>query len=259
MAATCPLTLEAWNGLIERINVLAANPPEGCDALDGLPLVTAPHRWSAADIAAARGKLVEICSNNVFNVPSTGKWLKAIIDELDAAIDDGWCDCQPHEPCCVPGGSQGANAVTQYLYGNITYEAAAAIIGTDAMAHLVECIGGPGGQIIHYTLRHLHWLNCIYQDRWVDTGQIRQVGGQDEYWYQCSNMDSTVVGSGWVPALTPSYQSSESAGSHVYYDQPISMGYHYDYAAARWYETLWIGAFDVDRYVYDLYVSYVCP
>ena len=39
-------------------------------------LSTAPHKWSETDIAAARAKLVEICSDNVFNAPSTGKWLQ---------------------------------------------------------------------------------------------------------------------------------------------------------------------------------------
>jgi len=131
MAATYPLTLEGWNGLLERINALATNPPEGCDPVEELPLVTAPHKWSEADITAARDKLVEICSNNTFSSPSTGKWLKAIIDELDAAIDNGWCGCEEEELCCVPQGSgtvqinPGGYYVTipfsqiveQYLYG----------------------------------------------------------------------------------------------------------------------------------------------
>jgi hypothetical protein len=268
MAATYVLTLDGWNGVLERINALATNPPEGCDAVDELPLVEAPHRWSETDIAAAREKLNEICSNNVFDAPSTGKWLQAIIDELDAAVDNGWCNCEPTIPCCVPAhtlhgvpaGWSGSTVVTQYLYGNINYSQAAEYLGEDVMAHLVECVAPGTGEIIHYTLRHIHWIDCIYQDRWVDNNAIRQVGGLDEYWYTCSNSDVTILDSGWVPSLTPSYQSSTSVGSHNYYDEPMpGGGYHYDYQAERWYLTNWIGYFEVDSYVYDLYVSYVCP
>jgi hypothetical protein len=273
MAAAYVLPLEAWNSLLERINGLATNPPEGCDPVEELPPVEAPHKWSETDITAARDKLVEICSDNTFSEPSSGKWRKAIIDELDAAIDNGWCNCGEEQPCCVPQGSgtvqinPGGYYVTipfsqiveQYLYGNVSYSDMVAAMGADVVTHLEECVGGPSGQIIHYTLRHLHWTNCIYQDRWLDNGVVRQYGGQDEYWYTCSNTDATVVDSGYVPSFTPGYQSSTSIGSHNYYDQPMGTGYYYDYAAGRWYETLWIGAFDVDAYVYELRVEYICP
>ena len=84
--------------------------------------------------------------------PSTGKWLQDIIDELDEAIDNGWCNCEPEIPCCIPTGngtfqydeSHGGYSVTcpywqiveQYLYGNIDYTTAEAafpdgVLGTD--------------------------------------------------------------------------------------------------------------------------------
>ena len=100
MAATSVLTRAAWNDLLTRINNLAPSPPAGCKALDALPLATAPHRWSAADITAARSKLSAICSTNVFSAPSTGMWMKSVIDELNTAIGKGWCKCQ--QACCVP-------------------------------------------------------------------------------------------------------------------------------------------------------------
>ena len=273
MAATYVLTLDGWNGVLERINALATNPPEGCDAVDELPLVESPHRWSETDIAAAREKLNEICSNNVFDAPSTGKWLQAIIDELDAAVDNGWCNCEPTIPCCVPQGSRTvqinpggyyttipySQIVEQYLYGNVSYSDLVAALGSDVVAHLEECVGGPTGQIIHYTLRHIHYVNCIYQDRWVDGG-IRTYGSEDTYILTCSGTDSTVVDSGWVSSLAHgSYASSTSAGSPNNYDEPMCGGYMYDYSAGRWYQTCALGYFDVDISVYDLYVSYVCP
>ena len=33
------LTLEAWNDLLTRINNLATNPPDGCDAVEELDRV----------------------------------------------------------------------------------------------------------------------------------------------------------------------------------------------------------------------------
>jgi len=235
-----------------------------------LPLVTAPHRWSAADITAARNKLSAICSANVFNAP-TGIWKQAIIDELNTAIGKGWCKCQ--QACCVPNKTGtvpmpgGYNVtipysqiLTQYLYGNVSYSDMVAAMGSDLVTALAACIaaGGTTGQIIQYTQRHLHWTNCVYQDQWVGGG-IRSYNGNDTYTYTCSNTDTTVVGSGWVPELAPSYASGTTTGSTNYYDQPIGTGYYYDYAAGRYYETFWIGAFDMDAYVYDLSVTKVCP
>ena len=273
MAATSVLTRAAWNDLLTRINNLAASPPAGCTALAALPLATAPHRWSGADITAARSKLIAICSTNVFNAPSTGVWMKSVIDELNTAIGKGWCKCQ--QACCVPNRSgtvqinPGGYSVTipfseiveQYLYGYVSRDDMVAAMGSAVVANLEACLGAGGttGQIIQYTQRHLHWTNCLYQDRWLD-GSIRQVGDQDEYWFTCSNTDTTVLGSGWVPSLTSgSYAGGTSVGDHNYYDQPIGTGYNYDWQAGRYYETYWIGAFDVDAYVYDLSVTKVCP
>ena len=271
MTATSVLTLAGWNALLTQINNLAKSPPAGCKALDALPLATAPHKWSGADITAARSKLSGICSNNVFTAPATGMWLKSVIDELNTAIGKGWCKCQ--QACCVPNrtGTVTINPggysvtipfseiVTQYLYGYVSYSDMVAAMGSDVVANLAACVGGPTGQIIRYTQRHLHWTNCIYQDRWSDNNAIRQVGDQDEYWYTCSNTDSTVVGSGWVPSFAPGYASSTATGSSNYYDQPLGMSTNYDYQANRYYQTFWIGAFDMDAYVYDLSVTSVCP
>lgn len=271
MAATYPLTLEAWNGLLGRINALATNPPEGCDAVEALPLVESPHKWSETDIAAARAKLNEICSNNVFSAPSAGRWLKAIIDELDAAIDNGWCNCEEEGRCCVPQGSgtvqinPGGYYVTipfsqiveQYLYGYVSYSDMVAAMGSDVVAHLEECVGGPNGQIVHYTLLRHRWTNCIYEDRWADDGRL--CFDRPEYWLMCGDEPAEVLESGYVPALAPGYQSSTSTGDRTYFDQPINTGLHYDQYAQRYYYVWWTGTFDVMATVYDLRVEYVCP
>jgi len=267
------LTLEAWNRLLDRINSHAQYPPPPCDPVAALSLVSPPHKWSASDIQAARAKLSEICSNNVFSAPSTGRWRRAIIDELEAAIDNGWCNCEEEERCCIPDGSGTvqinpggyyvtipfAQIVEQYLYGNVSYSALVAALGANVVARLQQCVGSANGQIIHYALTHLHWTNCIYEDRWVDSDLL--CFDRPEYWFTCSNTDYTLLDQGYVPAFTPGYQSSTSVGSHNYFDQRINTGLHYDYGAQRYYYTWWTGAFDVDSYVYTLRAEYSpnCP
>ena len=84
-----------WLG---QINDLATEPPAGCNALSEVSLVSARHIWKASDITAARDKLTEICSNNLFPTPIDGKWLEEIITELEAAIENGWCGCAACNP-----------------------------------------------------------------------------------------------------------------------------------------------------------------
>jgi hypothetical protein len=92
-------TRDDWNDIIQRINNLSQNPPEGCDSLDPLDEVPENHKWSVGDIVAIRDRLLEICEDNVFEVElfsptGTAKWTQSIIDEINAAIEAGWCGCE---------------------------------------------------------------------------------------------------------------------------------------------------------------------
>lgn len=267
MAALYPLTFDAWNSLLGRINNLASWPPEGCDPIAQLPLVTSPHKWTVQDITAAQNKLKEICSDNTFTTPVPGapggKWRKLYIDELEAAIDNGWCNCEPPIPCCIPYG-QGTvwiegpgggyyvtipywQVIEQYLYGNISYGAAEAAIPDGVMAHLVECYPGSGAFLAH-SYHHLHGVGMVFQDVWLEGGNR---GG--EYWEDGGTDPEEVTYLGRVPAIASSYHGSYVQGATNYYG-PIGMGYHYDYIEQRWYETFLIGGFDRDWYWY--YFSY---
>jgi len=271
MAATYVLSIDAWNGLLGDINYLAEHPPEGCDPVAPLELVTAPHKWSETDIAAARDKLTEICSENVFYAPSTGKWLEAIVDELWDAIDNGWCNCEPEIPCCIPNG-QGTvwivgpgggyyvtipywQVIEQYLYGNISYGAAEAALPEGVMARIVECYPGSSAFISH-SFHHAYWVNCVYQDYWLEGG-----ARGEEHWSTCSNYPDEVTYLGRLPAIASSYQSSTVVGSTNYGSYPWTCQYHYDYIEGRWYQTCQIGYFEVNAYWY--YFSYwnlfMCP
>jgi hypothetical protein len=275
MAALYPLTLDAWNGLLGRINSLASFPPEGCDPVDELPLVSAPHKWSIEDITAAQNKLTEICSDNTFTAAMPGgKWRALYIDELDEAVDNGWCNCEPPIPCCIPqgegtiwiepySGSPGYwvtcpywQVIEQYLYANITYASAEAALPEGIMAHLVQCYGSGQGYISH-SYRHAHWVNCIEQDYWLEGGKRGE-----EHWYTCGQDPDEVTYLGRVPVLTSSYQSSTVVGPNNYYDQPaFCSAWHYDYMEGRYYQSCLIGYFEVDVYVYDFayWSLFQCP
>ena len=272
MAATYVLTIDGWNGLLERINYLADHPSEGCDPIAPLDLVTAPHKWSETDIAAARSKLVEICSDNVFYAPSTGKWLQTIIDELDEAIDNGWCNCEPEIPCCIPQG-QGTVWITaygtgywvtmpywqiveQYLYGNIDYSAAEEALPDGVMARLVECYPGSSGYISH-SYHHAHWWNCIEQDYWLEGGKRGE-----EHWNTCGQDPEEVTDLGRLPAIASSYPSSTAVGGTNYYGSPLfCSAWMYDYIENRWYQSCLIGYSEVNAYWYNFayWNLFTCP
>jgi hypothetical protein len=81
-----------WNDIIQRVNALCTNPDPGCDALSTLDEVPENHKWSVGDITSVRNKLTEICDENTFSAELV-KWKQDIIDEIEAAIDAGWCNC----------------------------------------------------------------------------------------------------------------------------------------------------------------------
>ena len=89
-------TLNDWNDILNRVNALATNPPEACSYIAPLPLATDPHIWSFADIRAAQNILKQICPDNEFVDPIRPYWSQATVDELNDAIENGWCACDTY-------------------------------------------------------------------------------------------------------------------------------------------------------------------
>jgi hypothetical protein len=83
-------TRDKWNEIIQQINDLSENPPEGYSALPSLEEVPENHKWSVADIEAVRDRLLAICTANIFSAELV-KWTQDIIDEIETAIANGWC------------------------------------------------------------------------------------------------------------------------------------------------------------------------
>jgi len=91
-------TRDDWNDIIQQVNDLAVNPDEGCDPVATLPEVDPDHIWTKDDITQVRDKLTEICSDNTFSA-ELRLWAQEIIDEINDAIAQGWCDCEVCELC----------------------------------------------------------------------------------------------------------------------------------------------------------------
>lgn len=88
-------TRNDWNDIIQRVNDLI-NSNEACKDVEPLEEVEENHIWTKQDITEVRDKLQEICEDTEFTEDLI-YWKQPIIDEINDAIDAGWCDCC--EPC----------------------------------------------------------------------------------------------------------------------------------------------------------------
>jgi len=91
-----PYHINDWNNLIGAVNGRIQYPPPatGCDGLDPLEYVTDPHRWAVSDVQEMRDKLSETCKDISFSA-ELDLWKPEIIDEIEAAMNQAWCD-----DCC---------------------------------------------------------------------------------------------------------------------------------------------------------------
>jgi hypothetical protein len=104
MANTIVTTVEKlsdWNNTLAAVNTLLKNPGPGCSAIAALSApLTAPHLWAkTADIAAVQNALKQVCSNNTFTTPIPDLWKQSIIDEINTALGNGWCNCGACSAC----------------------------------------------------------------------------------------------------------------------------------------------------------------
>jgi hypothetical protein len=118
-----------WNNIITRVNDLCVAPPAetDCVAIAILDQVDPDHIWTKADIQTVRDKLSAICSANTWT-EELRLWAQATVDEINAAIAAGWCNCTPDQQC-RPDCSNANGSVLTY---NGSYEA------TDC----IDCTGG---------------------------------------------------------------------------------------------------------------------
>lgn len=84
---------EDWNSLIQEVNEILQDPPDGCDPIDPLDEVPPMHRWAKSDIRDVQDKLKETCEDITFDdIPDL--WKQSIIDEIESKYEETWCDCE---------------------------------------------------------------------------------------------------------------------------------------------------------------------
>jgi len=86
-----------WNQIIQQVNDIRANPPSGCDPLDPIDEVGPNHIWTFGDIQEVQDALIETCETITFS-ETPELWKQSIIDEINDAMSQVWCDCQCSEP-----------------------------------------------------------------------------------------------------------------------------------------------------------------
>lgn len=89
-----PFSIDNWNTLIKDINAILTHPPPGtgCQPLEPLQEVTAPHLWRMDDVKEVRDKLKETCPEIAFEAELV-LWRQKIIDEIEEEMGKAWCDC----------------------------------------------------------------------------------------------------------------------------------------------------------------------
>jgi len=94
-----PYSIDDWNNLLNDVNDKLQNPPEGdeaCEPIDPVDEVTDPYIWSVDDVEVVRNKLIETCPDISFSEPLE-IWTPEIIDEIETALGEVWCDCCDEE------------------------------------------------------------------------------------------------------------------------------------------------------------------
>lgn len=89
-----PFSLANWKLLIEDVNDILENPPEGsdCEPIEPIEEPEAPKMWEVKDVEEVRDKLIETCPDIEFKA-ELEIWRPDIIDEIEKAMEQAWCNC----------------------------------------------------------------------------------------------------------------------------------------------------------------------
>jgi hypothetical protein len=161
-----PFSRKMWNEeIIQPINSLCENPPDGCDSLDPLNEAEEHHIWTKKDVQEVHDKLEELCEDNEFEDLETPQLnYKKLITEILEAIQAGWCGCEPEE---IELGTYHTQTF-QYTDND-----------TNCCGNTIDITGGFGFcQFIRSTTYH-----APYQDIWVadDTFETRIQERRDKF------------------------------------------------------------------------------
>jgi hypothetical protein len=125
-------TRDDWNNIIQQVNEVLQNPPADtdCEAQPTLDEVSTGHLWSKDDIREVQDALKETCDDISFDtIPDL--WKQSIIDEINTAIGQAWCNCEPEEDECTPTLAHSEDGMEIVLYDNGPPKVVSDCIGTN--------------------------------------------------------------------------------------------------------------------------------
>jgi hypothetical protein len=120
-----------WNDLVRSVNEILQNPPPDtdCDPLPALEEVGEKHRWSKADIQAMQDALKATCPDISFS-PIPQLWKQSILDEINEAIGQAWCNCEDDNDC-TPEKIASEHGMEFFLYNNGPPRVISSCLGND--------------------------------------------------------------------------------------------------------------------------------
>lgn len=174
----------SWNGLIREVNEVLENPPPDtdCEPLPPIDEVEADHIWTIGDIEEVQDALKETCPDIEFPGELV-YWSKTTLDEIDEAIDQAWCDCEPDEPCTPVEMSFGLGAFNWELV-LASMSADKCCGATINSAPCAICVG----QHCCETIYHGPYYSCDYvgpNSARYDTIDTTYLAAEDAYFEYC--------------------------------------------------------------------------
>lgn len=101
----------SWEELLIKVNEVLQNPEPGCDPIPPIELPPECHRWAKSDIREVQDALKLMPTDCVQFGPIPDLWKTSIIEEIEAQLENAWCDCED-EICCEPCPNCGTNIST---------------------------------------------------------------------------------------------------------------------------------------------------
>lgn len=146
-----PFTREDWNNIINSVNGVITNAPAetDCESLPPIDTVGPGHLWSKSDIQEVQDALRATCPSISFSeIPDL--WKQSIVDEINEAIGQAWCDCEPDEDECDEEAIAAEDGLEILIFDNGPAKVVSTCLGTDtppiALAPLINglVVGAPG-------------------------------------------------------------------------------------------------------------------
>ncbi|HWB08614.1 MAG TPA: hypothetical protein VG826_05295 [Pirellulales bacterium] len=184
-----PFTLTNWNDLLDKVNSVLSDPPEGCETPEGIPLehLDGKKPFRKSDVQAVQNVLAAACPNVQFSPLKL--WTQTMIDELNTALGQAWCQCQNSGGGGGTGNNGGGgsgNGITVYVNCYVptgqVVEGANGFLTQVAPAGCTAPCGGEVGYIPSFAVV-FRPESSVPATRQVEVGQYACYQGSLEEWH----------------------------------------------------------------------------